>query len=333
MTAAHNDDADTSAKDPVDHTAKAVEAMLAAVAMADKDGEDFAAWLSHCLATVAAMSGGMLSLVACRPGSWESGKVLDFLQSTVGDDAGLAAYLPEGFRPPLGSVALYESADQTLWLVTRPWDGTDDQPATVYVRGSALDPTTEDIYADGKAWLVDQSPVDGFCWRELGAGDVAEAFAHAGSDMHEGQPAPGVLLGILTREHSITDSVYFDVIDQNYLNSRHLAVQRYCQNTATTDLEDVELEAVGRLLDELAVLAGEYSEAELAEGVTFGVDTEDRREVAVLYALALGLARHDDAKYTRAQQIKFDYEAWWTRWHAFYTDAQPAGVDPLGFSR
>lgn len=332
MTTAHNEDADTSAQDPIDHTAQVVEAMLVAVAIADKDGQDFAEWLSHCLATVAATSGGMHALVAGRPGSWESDKVLDFLQSTVGDDAGLAAYLPEGFRPPLGSVALYESADHTLWLVTRPWDGTSEQPTTVYVRGSALDPK-EDIYTDGKAWLVDQGEIDGFRWRELGAGDVAEAFAHAGSDMHEGQPAPGVVLGTLAPDRSMTDGVYFDVIDQDYLNSRPLAVQRYCQNTNATDLGDAELEAIGRSLDELAVLAGEHSQADLAEGITFGVDTEERREVALLYALALGLARHDDARYTRAQQIKFDYEAWWTRWHAFYTDAQPAGVDPMGFSR
>ncbi|SHG18287.1 hypothetical protein SAMN05443575_1604 [Jatrophihabitans endophyticus] len=197
---------------------------------------------------------------------------------------------------------------------------------------SALQPD-EDVYTDGKAWLVDQSEINPFRWRELGAGDVAEAFAHAGADMHEGQPAPGRLLGTLYRDRAATydGGVYFDVLDRDYLHSRPLAVQRYCQTDHATDLEDTELEAVGQDLDELAVLAGEHEPADLTDGVTFGVDPEDRNAVSLLYALALGLARHDDTKYTRAQQLKHDYEAWWTRWHTWYTDAQPAGVSPLGF--
>jgi hypothetical protein len=332
MTTARNEDPDTGAQAPADHTAQAVEAMLAAVAIASGDGQDFAEWLSHVLARVAAMSGGVEALVAGRPGSWESDKVRDFVHATAGDRPGdLEAFLPEGFHVPLGSVALYESDDNTLWLVTRPWDGTDDQPATVYVRRSALQPE-EVIYADGRVWLVDQSEIDPFRWRELGAGDVAEAFAHAGADMHEGQPAPGRLLGTLYRDRAAAydGGVYFDVLDRDYLHSRPLAVQRYCQTDHAAQLEDAELEAVGQVLDELAVLAGEHGPGDLADGVTFGVDVEDRAAVSLLYALALGLARNDDAKYTRAQQLKFDYEAWWTRWHDLYTDAQPAGVNPMG---
>jgi hypothetical protein len=71
-----------------DYTARAV----AAIADAVRAEHDFGGWLADVLCRVAADAGGIASLTAGRPDSWEAGYVISLVRGTAGDDDGLAAY-------------------------------------------------------------------------------------------------------------------------------------------------------------------------------------------------------------------------------------------------
>ena len=74
------------------YTDAAVDAFVAAC----RDTHDFSGWLADALCRAAAKCGGIDTLTAGRPGSWEAARVRELLYGTAGDtDYFLEAYRHE----------------------------------------------------------------------------------------------------------------------------------------------------------------------------------------------------------------------------------------------